>query len=160
MQIPSTAAGENWREAHLGHWLRRATEHFEARVLDCMARDPTVPLGLSNLVTRGQLGAAHIHITKHLPQGGERLTDLARRAGMTKQAMGALVTQCEAWGMVTREPDPGDARARQVRFTATGVAWLAAHRSAVAQAEEELRAAVGDQVATVIALGLEAYSGS
>jgi DNA-binding MarR family transcriptional regulator len=79
---------------------------------------------------------------------------------MTKQAMGALVTQCEAWGMVTREPDPGDARARQVRFTATGIAWLAAHRSAVAQAEEELRAAVGDQVATVIALGLEAYSGS
>lgn len=148
-----------WRNSHLGHWLRLATERFDARVLECMAHDPAVPLGLSNLAARGQVGAAHIHVTRHLPVEGARLTELARRAGMTKQAMGTLVTQCEAWGMVQREDDPDDARARRVVFTATGLAWLAAHQSAVAQAEQELRAAVGDAVATVIALGLEAYAG-
>jgi DNA-binding MarR family transcriptional regulator len=78
---------------------------------------------------------------------------------MSKQAMGALVDQCEAWGMVTRAADPADARARQVRFTATGLAWLGAYRDAVAQAEAEMRQAIGDEVATVLALGLEAYSG-
>jgi hypothetical protein len=91
--------------------------------------------------------------------GGSRLTDLAARAGMTKQAMGDLVMQCEAWGLVVREPDPHDARARQVRFTPTGLAWLQAFRDAVAQAEAEFRAEVGEAVATVVGMGLEAYAG-
>jgi DNA-binding MarR family transcriptional regulator len=73
--------------------------------------------------------------------------------------MGDLVTQCEAWGLVVREPDPHDARARQVRFTPTGLAWLQAFRDAVAQAEAEFRAEVGDAVATVVSMGLEAYAG-
>ena len=78
---------------------------------------------------------------------------------MSKQAMGTLVNQCEAWGMVRREDDAADARARRVVFTEAGRAWLAAYQEAAAQAEGELRAAVGDAVATVVALGLEAYSG-
>ena len=60
--------------------------------------------------------------------------------------------------LVRREPDPGDARARRIVFTATGLDWLAAFRDAVAQAEAEFRAAVGPEVATVVALGLEAYA--
>ncbi|MDP1999957.1 MAG: MarR family transcriptional regulator, partial [Rhodoferax sp.] len=43
-------------------------------------------------------------------------------------------------------------------FTPAGLIWLRAFREAVAQAEDELRAAVGVDVATVIALGLEAYA--
>jgi DNA-binding MarR family transcriptional regulator len=143
----------------MGHWLRLALERFDTRVLALMAHDPGMPLGLANLVERGQVGAAHIHITRHLATEGSRLTELAQSAGMTKQAMGTLVDQCEAWGMVTREPDPHDARARQVRFTPTGLAWLDAYRAAIAQAELELRQAVGEEVATVLAIGLEAYSG-
>jgi DNA-binding MarR family transcriptional regulator len=148
-----------WRQAHMGHWLRLALERFDARVLTLMAHHPGVPLGLANLVARGQVGAAHIHITRHLATEGSRLTDLAKSAGMSKQAMGTLVNQCEAWGMVTRTPDPLDARAQQLRFTDTGLAWLEAYREAVEQAELELRQAVGDEVATVLAIGLEAYSG-
>ena len=147
-----------WRQAHMGHWLRLALERFDARVLGLMAHHPGVPLGLANLVTRGQVGAAHIHITRHLATEGSRLTELANRAGMSKQAMGTLVNQCEAWGMVTRAPDPLDARAQQLRFTDTGLAWLDAYREAVKQAELELRQAVGDEIATVLAIGLEAYA--
>jgi DNA-binding MarR family transcriptional regulator len=139
--------------------MRKALQQFDDRVLTLMAQHPAVPLGLSNLAARGQVGAAHIHITRHLAQDGSRLGELATRAGMSKQAMGALVDQCEAWGMVARAADPTDARARQVRFTATGLAWLDAYRDAVAQAEAEMRQAIGDEVATVLALGLEAYSG-
>ena len=72
--------------------------------------------------------------------------------------MGALVTQCEAWGMVTREADPVDARARRVEYTPTGLAWLCAYQEASAQAQAELHDAVGVEVATVMAMGLEAYS--
>ena len=148
-----------WRSAHLGHWLRQALERFDARVMALMARHPGVPLGLSNLAARDQVGAAHIHVTRHLPRDVARLTELALAAGMTKQAMGALVTQCEAWGMVQRAPDAADARARRIVFTAIGLAWLQAFEESSRQAEDELRAATSNEVATVIALGLEAYCG-
>jgi DNA-binding MarR family transcriptional regulator len=148
-----------WRQTHLGRLLGHATRRFDERVLHLMAHNVDVPLALSNLAARAQVGAAHVHITRHLALEGSRLTDLAERAGMTKQAMGDLVTQCEAWGLVVREPDPHDARARQVRFTGTGLAWLQAFRDAVQQAEAEFRAEVGDAVATVVGLALEAYAG-
>ena len=72
--------------------------------------------------------------------------------------MGDLVDQCEAWGLVRREADERDARARRIVFTPVGLDWLAAFKAAVAQAEAEFRAAVGPEVATVVALGLEAYA--
>ncbi|MFZ2387865.1 MAG: MarR family transcriptional regulator, partial [Polaromonas sp.] len=133
---------------------------FDERVLSLMASNVEVPLALSNLAARDQVGAAHIHITRHLAVVGSRLTDLASSAGMSKQAMGDLVDQCEAWGLVRREADPHDKRARRVLFTESGLLWLEAFRGAVAQAEDEFRQAVGDDVATVVMLGLEAYSGA
>lgn len=150
---------ENWRLTHLGRLLGHALRRFDERVLVLMARNVDVPLALSNLAARAQVGAAHIHITRHLAVGGSRLTDLAHSAGMSKQAMGDLVDQCEAWGLVIREPDPHDKRARVVMFTPSGLHWLQAFRTAVSQAEAEFRQAVGTDVATVVALGLEAYAG-
>lgn len=146
------------RHNHLGDWLRLALERFDARVMALIAQHPGTPLGLSNLAARGQVGAAHWHITRHLPEQGARLTELAQRAGMTKQAMATLVTQCEAWGMVARQDDPLDARARRIVFTATGFAWLQAYQEAVARTEAEMRGAIGEEVSTVIAIGLEAYA--
>ncbi len=146
-----------WRITHLGRLMGNALRRFDERVLQLMATNIHVPLALSNLAARDQVGAAHIHITRHLAVGGSRLTELALSAGMSKQAMGDLVTQCEAWGLVTREDDAHDKRAKRVVFTASGLLWLEAFRRAVAQAEEEFRQAVGQDVATVVALGLEAY---
>ncbi|RYX93033.1 MAG: MarR family transcriptional regulator [Comamonadaceae bacterium] len=155
--LPAGSLG--WRQTHLGRLLGHALRRFDERVLTLMASSVNVPLALSNLAARSQVGAAHIHITRHLAVEGSRLTDLAASAGMSKQAMGDLVDQCEAWGLVTREPDPHDKRARRVVFTATGLLWLEGFREAVAQAESEFRQAVGADVATVVALGLEVYAG-
>ena len=153
------ALSETRRQVHLGRLLGHAMRRFDARVLRLMAHNVDVPLALSNLAARSQVSAAHIHITRHLAIEGARLTDLAQSAGMSKQAMGDLVDQCEAWGLVLREKDSRDARARLVRFTATGLAWLQAFKEAVAQAEAEFRAEVGDEIAAVGAIGLEAYAG-
>ena len=162
MAVPggSDELGDSWRLTHLGRLLGHAARRFDERVLSLMARNVDVPLALSNLAARSQVSAAHIHVTRHLALEGSRLTQLAARAGMSKQAMGDLVDQCEAWGLVTREPDALDARARLVRFTATGLAWLRAFQEAVAQAEAEFRGEVGADVATVVAIGLEAYAGA
>ena len=149
---------DRWRGSHLGRLLGEALRKFDERVLHRMAHDPQVPLALSNLAARAQVGAAHVHITRHLALEGSRLTELAASAGMSKQAMGDLVTQCEAWGLVRREPDPLDGRARRIAFTPDGLLWLEAFRQAVARTEAEFQAQVGTDVATVVALGLEAYS--
>ncbi|MEJ5989453.1 MarR family transcriptional regulator [Ramlibacter sp. PS3R-8] len=150
---------DGWRLIHLGRLLGHAMRRFDERVLHLMAHNIDVPLALSNLAARAQISAAHIHITRHLDLQGTRLTELALKAGMTKQAMGDLVDQCEAWGLVTREPDARDARARVVQFTPTGLLWLQAFKDAVAQAEREFRVEVGPDVATVVKIGLEAYAG-
>ncbi len=146
-----------WRQTHLGRLTERAHQRFDTRVLSLMAHDEELALVLSHLAARGKLGASHIQITRHLPVEGCRLTTLAEHAGITKQAMGKLVDQCAAWGLVERLPDARDARAVQVRFSPAGRQWLQAYRQAVQQAEGEFRLAVGAEVATVVLLGLEAY---
>jgi DNA-binding MarR family transcriptional regulator len=159
--MPLSLADANdpgWRLTHLGRLLGHSLRRFDARVLQLMARDPQVPLALSNLAAREQIGAAHIHITRHLALGGSRLSDLALSAGMSKQAMGDLVDQCEAWGLVVRRRDLRDGRARRVVFTEIGQQWLHAFHRAVSQAQAEFAQTVGEQVATVVALGLEAYA--
>src|SRR3954452_19520060 len=154
-----TTLDEGWRLTHLGRLLGHAMRRFDDRVLSLMADNIDVPLALSNLAARSQVSAAHIHITRHLSLKGSRLTELAQRAGMSKQAMGDLVDQCEAWGLVARAPDPHDTRARLVRFTPTGLAWLKAFEEAVTQAEAEFRVEVGADIAAVVMIGLEAYAG-
>jgi DNA-binding MarR family transcriptional regulator len=148
----------NWRQTHLGYWLTQASLRFDARVLALMAQNEHMPLALANLAARGRLTAAHVHITQHVSPQGSRLTELAQRAGISKQAMGKLVDQSEAWGMVRRQPDARDARATLVVFTPDGMNWLHAFQEAVTQAQSELQDAVGPEVATVIALGLEVYA--
>ena len=156
-QPPISDFDDRWRQTHLGRLMGLALRRFDERVLFLMAHDANVPLALSNLAARDQVGAAHVHITRHLAPQGSRLTELALAAGMTKQAMGHLVDQCEAWDLVRREPDPLDARARRIVFTATGLLWLEAFHQAVDQAQAEFHELVGHDIATVVTLGLEAY---
>jgi DNA-binding MarR family transcriptional regulator len=148
---------DGWRLTHFGRLLGAAMRRFDERVLESMSRNLELPLALANLARRMQVTAAHVHITRHLAVQGSRVTELAERAGLTKQAMSTLVAQCEAWGLVQREPDSRDARAQIVRFTDNGMLWLAAFQAAVIQAQQELEQEVGKDVATVLKLGLEAY---
>ena len=76
-----------WRQTHLGQLLGHALRQFDQRVRTLMVQDAAVPLALSNLAERDKVSAAHLHITRHLSPQGDRLTDLADRAGMSKQAM-------------------------------------------------------------------------
>lgn len=145
-------------QRHLGHLLGDALRHFDGRVLQLMAAHPDLPLALSNLAARDQISASHIHLTRHLPEGGARASTLAQSAGISKQSMSDVLDQCEAWGLIDRKIDPLDARAKWVSYTATGQLWLKAFADAVRKAEHEFRSEVGENVATVVRLGLEAYA--
>lgn len=158
MTTQALSPPNSWRSTHTGRLLGEALRRFDTRVQTLMAHSEQAPLQLANLAARGKVSAAIVHITRHLDLQGSRLTDLALAAGMSKQAMTNLVNECEAWGLVRREADSRDARAKVVRFTPVGMQWLGAFEAAVAQTQQELVQEVGEQVARVMTLGLEAYA--
>ncbi len=121
-----------WRHRNLGRLLHAALRRFESRVLEHL-----------RAAGHGELSASHVQATRHLDRDGTRLTELARRAAMTKQSMSELVAQLERAGLVTRERDPSDTRARLIRFTPAGEAWLSAFGNAVAAAEAEIATQIG-----------------
>jgi DNA-binding MarR family transcriptional regulator len=59
-------------------------------------------------------------VFENLDPGGTRLTELAARAGITRQPMTKLVSVLKQQGYLERRPDPSDGRARIVRPTLTG----------------------------------------
>jgi len=58
--------------------------------------------------------AAHTTLFPHIDSEGSRITDIAAKLGITKQAVGQLVDDLEEWGVVERRPDPSDGRAKLV----------------------------------------------
>jgi DNA-binding MarR family transcriptional regulator len=92
----------------------------------------------------GAARPAHTALFPHVPlDGGIRLTELASKVGITKQAVGQLVDELEAMGLFERVPDETDARAKLVRFTARGRRELHRGLAVLAEVEEELAVAVG-----------------
>ncbi len=86
--------------------------------------------------------AVFLHIDR---RSGTRLTELARRARMTKQGMMLLVDDLEQRGFVRRVPDPEDARAKVVRLTARGRRYVAEARRVTAALEARVRRELGDR---------------
>lgn len=87
---------------------------------------------------------AHTRLFPHIGLAPTRASDIAERAGISKQAVSKTLAELEALGVVERLPDPRDRRARLVQFTPAGVQALL-HGLATLQAmEAELRAQLGD----------------
>lgn len=137
---------ESWRHSNIGRLLTNALNRFERRVFEILAENG-----------HEEVRYSHINLTRNLDVSGTITTELARRAGMTKQAMGEIVEQCERLGLVERVRDKRDARAKIVKFTADGLAWLNAFRAALARAEQEMRDELGFLRTDAIASALEIY---
>jgi DNA-binding MarR family transcriptional regulator len=136
-----------WRHSNMGRLLNNAVRRYESRVFDLLAEAGHTETRLS-----------HLHLTRNLDIRGTRVTELARRAAMTKQAMSELVAQCEKLGLVRRVPDPRDARAKIVAFTARGIGWLQSFKTAISRAEHEMRQELGTLRVDGLAAALHLYA--
>ena len=102
-------------------------------------------------IVDGVIGAGYPQKPKHsavfaqLGPDGARLTELARRAGMTPQAMGELVDELEQLDYVRRDPDPADRRAKVVRLTPLGVKVIAAGERVIVGIEDDISARLGPE---------------
>ena len=89
------------------------------------------------------LRVSHTALLPHLDLEGTRLTVLAERLGVSKQAAGQLVDELEEMGFVERARDPADARAKLVRFSKRGQKSLFEGLAVLGELEVELRAIAG-----------------
>ncbi len=81
---------------------------------------------------------SHSAVFSQIRPGGSRLTELARGANMTPQAMGELVDELEALGYVERRPDPTDRRAKLIVLTPRGRECIAAGIATIQGIEERI----------------------
>ena len=63
----------------------------------------------------------HLPVLRALdPARGARAAEIARDAGLTRQAIAQVLAELQQLGIVVQAPDPTDARAKIVRYTAFG----------------------------------------
>lgn len=90
------------------------------------------------------LREAHTRLIPHLMvEDGVRITTLAQKIGVTKQAVQQLVADLLELGVVKVSPDPDDARARRVTLTETGVHAMQHGTGKLLELEAELVKALG-----------------
>lgn len=93
----------------LGSLFSAAGQRLSAQ-LDGALRDAGFP----------DLRSAHAPIFMGIAPGGSRVSELAERARMTRQAAGELIRYLAAQGYVTVARDPDDGRAKRVELTSRG----------------------------------------
>jgi DNA-binding MarR family transcriptional regulator len=84
------------------------------------------------------------NLLPHISFDGTRIGDLARRVGVTKQAVSKVIAELEQEGVVELIPDPNDGRGKLVRFTARGAQAIRHGLGVLAQLERELARVVGE----------------
>lgn len=117
--------------------LFRSFQAFRADIDDYLEATPGVPAVLR------ELNGGQRRLLTLIPIDGARGTDLADKAGISKQALGQLAASLELAGLVRAVSDPADQRARVWRLTAAGTKAARAARSTLEAVEAQWRAHLG-----------------
>jgi DNA-binding MarR family transcriptional regulator len=120
------------RSPHIGQLLRDAFFPLERTLL---AR-------LADAGFKG-LRPTHNAVLRYLDEDGTRTSELARRSGLTRQALTQIVDDLERLGYVTRRADPSDRRAKLVVYTGRGRQGFRASRAIIADLERDVQRRLG-----------------
>jgi len=131
--VSSVSPKKRAEDPRIGALLRVPTQAIHRRII----------AGL-NRAGFDDLRLPHVAVLQNPGPDGYRPSELAERAGMSKQAMNQLLHSLEQLGYLTRRDTPADGRARIVHFTARGWAMQAKLYELLADIEAEWRAVLGD----------------
>lgn len=92
-----------------------------------------------------EIRPGHGRVFRFIEPDGSRLTDIAERAGLTKQAMGEMVSDLEELGHVERCACPDDGRAKIIHLTDRGREAVAAAERIFADIEARWAERVGER---------------
>jgi DNA-binding MarR family transcriptional regulator len=130
--------------------LPRTTARRGPENLAILLREPLRALNaelIERLAEQGhdEVRLPHGNVLQYLDDEGTRVSVLAERAALTKQAIAQLVEHLERHGYVERVPDPADRRAKLVRATARGRAVYAIVREFIADVDARLDRELGPE---------------
>lgn len=89
--------------------------------------------------------SSHISLLRHIDMEGTGITEIAQRAGITKQAVGQMVTVCKNLKLVKVVDDPKDRRAKIVTFTQYGRKLISEERSVIEKVDASVRDRLGER---------------
>jgi DNA-binding MarR family transcriptional regulator len=139
--------------------LQHARRYGIGRLLFLVRRDFLARLAVKMELRMGHaLLQASAALLPFIDLQGTRSTELARRVGISKQAVGKIIQEMEALGLLTRTVDHADGRAFLVSFTETGVDYLQEMHAAINQIEQEYEAMVGAGQMEVVRAALSAIA--
>jgi DNA-binding MarR family transcriptional regulator len=94
----------------------------------------------------------------HLEMKGNRVSVLAERMGISKQATSKIIAELEAKGFVKRDIDKHDARALRVRFTAKGRNIVEQTVTVFESIDEEMNCVLGEKDCATLRKLLEKWA--
>ncbi|MBM3344958.1 MAG: MarR family transcriptional regulator [Betaproteobacteria bacterium] len=123
----------DFRHENLGRLLIESFRYFRERTL-------------INLRAHGfkDLNPVHAAMLRRVDEGGNHVSDIAVRMGVTKQAAAQLVARVEELGYVTCRSDPDDSRKKTVLCTARGKRFLGSLEGVVSDSVQDIATIIGD----------------
>jgi DNA-binding MarR family transcriptional regulator len=91
------------------------------------------------------LNPAHVGLFRYPTIDGRRPSELADEVNITRQSVNDLLGHLDQSGYITREPDPGDGRARIIRLTEKGRAFETVCNGLARAAESNIAELLGPQ---------------
>jgi len=120
------------RQQNTGRLLLRTFRAYNARAIAALGARGYTGIGLT-----------HTALLINLDLEGTRISTLAERAGMTRQAMGQLVDDLERQGYLARARDPSDRRAALVTLTDAGCRFFDDAHAVMIELEAEYASVLG-----------------
>lgn len=124
---------EELRWSNIGRLLLLAFEAFDDRVVEGLRA-----AGFDDFTS------SHGKALRNVDLGGTQISEIARRAQMTKQGMSQLIVDLERRGYVERQPDSADGRAKRVHLTDRGRELISVGQSVYRELEHEWSEALRD----------------
>lgn len=136
------------RRYGIGRLLLMARRDFIARLSQKMGAEADTAM-----LARGRL-------LPYIDVDGTRSIDLARRMGVTKQAVARMIKELEEEGLLMREADDADGRAALVRFTEAGLDYMTQMHRCITQVERDYERQFGQEQMKIVreTLGAIAYA--
>ncbi|GGV19880.1 hypothetical protein GCM10010182_47070 [Actinomadura cremea] len=136
---------------------RRHEPKLPLPTLLTQARDIALEGLHRQLADEGFEGIRFVHgsVFRYIDAEGSRLTTLAERSGLTKQAIGELVGELEDHGYLERIVDEADRRAKIIRLTDQGRTAQAAAARILADVEQQWSRLLGSEQVTMLRRTLE-----
>jgi DNA-binding MarR family transcriptional regulator len=103
-----------------------------------------------------ELTRAHSLVFAHLDTKGTRTAEIARRAGISRQAVHQTVQELQQLGLVSLVPDPSNRSAKLVVPTDRGRDSIRVAKTTLAELEDELAQRLGRDQVQALRTALEA----